>query len=87
MPTLGIVLEKFSKDEMFILTWLLYLVINKLPADMFDACWQNKGYFKFNAILLFCMMPGPIDLMIGFLATPAVEDSISIPTSCRMSHC
>tara|TARA_B100000768_G_C11166071_1_gene326640 strand:- start:351 stop:824 length:474 start_codon:yes stop_codon:yes gene_type:complete len=79
MPTPDIVLDMFSKDEMIMLAWLHFLVMDTFAGRyvwmrMLQA---DKPIQVSMPILLVCMMVGPLGLLIGILATPGVNDSIS----------
>ena len=79
MPTPDIVLELFSKDEMMILAWLHFLVMDTFAGRY---VWMrmiaaDKPVQFSMPILLVCMMLGPIGLLIGILTTLDVEDDIS----------
>ena len=78
----NIVIELFSSDEMVILAWLHFLVMDTFIGRYI---WMrmlaaNRPIQVSMPILLTCMMIGPIGLMFGILATLDVEDDISIPT-------
>ena len=82
MPTPDIVLDLFSTDEMIILAWLHFLVM-----DTFDGryVWMrmiaaDKPIQFSMPILLVCMMLGPIGLLVGILTTLDVDDDISKPS-------
>jgi len=79
MPTPEIVLEMFSKDEMIILAWLHFLVMDTFAGRYvwMRMLAKERPLQVSMPILLVCMMLGPIGLMIGILATPGIEDSIS----------
>jgi hypothetical protein len=79
MPTPEIVLEMFSKDEMIILAWLHFLVMDTFAGRYvwMRMLAKERPIHVSMPILLVCMMLGPIGLMIGILATPDIEDSIS----------
>ena len=79
MPTPEIVLETFSKDEMIILAWLHFLVMDTFAGRYvwMRMLAKERPIHVSMPILLVCMMLGPIGLMIGILATPDIEDSIS----------
>lgn len=82
MPTPDIVLELFSKDEMIILAWLHFLVMDTFAGRYI---WMRmlaaeRPIQISMPVLLFCMMAGPIGLLIGILATSDSKDDISIPS-------
>ena len=79
MPTPDIVLDLFSTDEMIILAWLHFLVMDTFAGRY---VWMrmiaaNKPIQFSMPILLVCMMLGPIGLLIGILTTLGVDDDIS----------
>ena len=79
MPTPDIVLDLFSKDEMIILAWLHFLVMDTFAGRY---VWMRmlaaeKPIQVSMPILLVCMMLGPIGLLIGILTTLDVDDDIS----------
>ena len=82
MPTPDIVLDLFSTDEMIILAWLHFLVMDTFAGRY---VWMrmiaaDKPIQFSMPILLVCMMLGPIGLLIGILTTLDVEDDISKPS-------
>jgi hypothetical protein len=79
MPTPSIVLEMFSKDEMIILAWLHFLVMDTFAGRhvWLRMLAKDRPIQVSMPILFVCMMLGPIGLLIGIIATPGVEDSIS----------
>ena len=82
MPTPDIVLDLFSTDEMIILAWLHYLVMDTFAGRY---VWMrmiaaDKPIQFSMPILLVCMMLGPIGLLIGILTTLDVDDDISKPS-------
>ena len=82
MPTPDIVLGLFSTDEMIILAWLHFLVMDTFAGRY---VWMrmiaaDKPIQFSMPILLVCMMLGPIGLLIGILTTLDVEDDISKPS-------
>ena len=82
MPTPDIVLDLFSKDEMIILAWLHFLVMDTFAGRY---VWMRmiaaeKPIQISMPILLVCMMLGPIGLLIGILTTLDVDDDISKPS-------
>ena len=79
MPTPDIVLDLFSTDEMIILAWLHFLVMDTFAGRY---VWMrmiaaDKPIQFSMPILLVCMMLGPIGLLIGILTTLDVNDDIS----------
>ena len=81
MPTPDIVLDLFSTDEMIILAWLHFLVMDTFAGRYI---WMrmiaaDKPIQFSMPILLVCMMLGPIGLLIGILTTLEVDDDISKP--------
>ena len=82
MPTPDIVLDLFSTDEMIILAWLHFLVMDTFAGRYI---WMrmiaaDKPIQFSMPILLVCMMLGPIGLLIGILTTLDVDDDISKPS-------
>ena len=82
MPTPDIVLDLFSTDEMIILAWLHFLVMDTFAGRY---VWMrmiaaDKPIQFSMPILLVCMMLGPIGLLIGILTTLDVDDDISKPS-------
>ena len=82
MPTPDIVLGLFSTDEMIILAWLHFLVMDTFAGRY---VWMrmiaaDKPIQFSMPILLVCMMLGPIGLLIGILTTLDVDDDISKPS-------
>ena len=82
MPTPEIVLDLFSTDEMIILAWLHFLVMDTFAGRY---VWMrmiaaDKPIQLSMPILLVCMMLGPIGLLIGILTTLDVDDDISKPS-------
>ena len=82
MPTPDIVLDLFSTDEMIILAWLHFLVMDTFAGRY---VWMrmiaaDKPIQLSMPILLVCMMLGPIGLLIGILTTLDVDDDISKPS-------
>jgi len=79
MPTPDIVLDLFSTDEMIILAWLHFLVMDTFAGRY---VWMrmiaaDKPIQFSMPILLVCMMLGPIGLLVGILTTLEVDDDIS----------
>ena len=82
MPTPEIVLDLFSTDEMIILAWLHFLVMDTFAGRY---VWMrmiaaDKPIQFSMPILLVCMMLGPIGLLIGILTTLDVDDDITKPS-------
>ena len=82
MPTTDIVIELFSDDQMIILAWLHFLVMDTFIGRYI---WMRmlaaeRPIQVSMPILLMCMMMGPIGLLAGILATLDVEDDISVPS-------
>jgi hypothetical protein len=69
----------FSKDEMIILAWLHFLVMDTFAGRhvWLRMLAKDRPIQVSMPILFVCMMLGPIGLLIGIIATPGVEDSIS----------
>ena len=82
MPTPNLVIELFSSDEMIILAWLHFLVMDTFIGRYIWMRMLAAGRpIQISMpVLLTCMMLGPIGLLIGILATLDVEDDISIPS-------
>ena len=81
MPTPDVVLELFSDDQMIILAWLHFLVLDTFAGRY---VWMrmlaaDKPIQVSMPVLLICMMMGPIGLVVGILATLEVKDDISVP--------
>ena len=85
MPTPDIVLDLFSTDEMIILAWLHFLVMDTFAGRYVWMRMIAAGKpIQFSMpILLVCMMLGPIGLLIGILTTLEVDDDISNSNSVR----
>ena len=82
MPTPDVVVDLFSTDEMLILAWLHFLVMDTFVGRY---VWMrmiaaDRPIQVSMPVLLFCMMAGPIGLLLGILTTSDVEDDISVPT-------
>tara|TARA_X000001036_G_scaffold210188_1_gene197471 strand:+ start:146 stop:610 length:465 start_codon:yes stop_codon:yes gene_type:complete len=82
MPTPDVVVDLFSTDEMLILAWLHFLVMDTFVGRY---VWMrmiaaDRPIQVSMPVLLFCMMAGPIGLLLGILTTLDVEDDISVPT-------
>mgnify|MGYP001162293089 FL=1 len=82
MPTTDIVIELFSDDQMIILAWLHFLVMDTFIGRYI---WMRmlaaeRPIQVSMPILVMCMMMGPIGLLAGILATLDVEDDISVPS-------
>ena len=82
MPTPEVVLDLFSADEMIILAWLHFLVMDTFVGRY---VWMrmiaaDRPIQVSMPVLLFCMMAGPIGLLLGILTTLDVEDDISVPS-------
>ncbi len=82
MPTPDLVIDLFSSDEMIILAWLHFLVMDTFIGRYI---WMRmlaaeRPIHVSMPILLMCMMMGPIGLLAGILATLDVEDDISVPS-------
>ena len=82
MSTPNLVIELFSSDEMIILAWLHFLVMDTFIGRYIWMRMLAAGRpIQISMpVLLACMMLGPIGLLIGILATLDVEDDISIPS-------
>ena len=75
-------MDLFSTDEMIILAWLHFLVMDTFAGRY---VWMrmiaaDKPIQFSMPILLVCMMLGPIGLLIGILTTLDVDDDISKPS-------
>ena len=73
--------ELFSDDQMIILAWLHFLVLDTFAGRY---VWMrmlaaDKPIHVSMPVLLMCMMMGPIGLVVGILATLDVKDDISVP--------
>ena len=82
MPTPSVVIDLFSSEEMIILAWLHFLVMDTFIGRYI---WMRmlaaeRPIQVSMPVLLMCMMMGPIGLLVGIAATLDVEDDISIPT-------
>ena len=82
MPTPDLVVDLFSSDDMVILAWLHFLVMDTFIGRYI---WMRmlaaeRPIQVSMPILLMCMMMGPIGLLAGILATLDVKDDISIPS-------
>ena len=82
MPTPDVVVDLFSTDEMLILAWLHFLVMDTFVGRY---VWMrmiaaDRPIQVSMPVLIFCMMAGPIGLLLGVLTTLDVEDDISVPT-------
>ena len=85
MPTPQIVIDLFSDDEMIILAWLHFLVMDTFSGRYI---WMrmlatNRPIQISMPVLLLCMMLGPIGLLLGILATREAKDDLSIPIFSR----
>ena len=82
MPTPDIVLDLFSTDEMIILAWLHFLVMDTFAGrNVWMRMIAADKPIQFSMpILLVCMMLGPIGLLIGILTTLDVDDDITKPS-------
>lgn len=81
-PTPEIVIELFSSDDMIILAWLHFLVMDTFAGRyIWMRMLQGGKPIQISApVLITCMMLGPIGLIIGIITTLDVEDDISKPT-------
>ena len=81
MPTPDLVIDLFSSDDMIILAWLHFLVMDTfIGRYVWMRMIAAKRPIQISMpILLTCMMLGPIGLLLGILATLDVEDDISKP--------
>ncbi len=82
MPTPDLVVDLFSSDDMIILAWLHFLVMDTFIGRYI---WMRmlaaeRPIQVSMPILLMCMMMGPIGLLAGILATLDVKDDISVPS-------
>ena len=82
MPTPDLVIELFSTDDMVILAWLHFLVMDTFIGRYI---WMrmlaaDRPIQVSMPVLLICMMMGPIGLLAGILATLDVKDDISFPS-------
>ena len=82
MPTPEIVVELFASEEMVILAWLHFLVMDTFIGRYIWMRMLAAGrpIQVSMPILVTCMMMGPIGLLAGILATLDVEDDISKPS-------
>ena len=82
MPTPDLVVELFSTDEMVILAWLHFLVMDTfIGRYIWMRMLAAERPIQISMpILLMCMMMGPIGLLAGILATLDVKDDISVPS-------
>ena len=82
MPTPEIVVELFASEEMVILAWLHFLVMDTFIGRYIWMRMLAAGrpIQVSMPILITCMMMGPIGLLAGILATLDVEDDISKPS-------
>ncbi len=82
MPTPEIVVELFSTEQMIILAWLHFLVMDTFIGRYIWMRMLAAGRpIQISApVLITCMMLGPIGLLAGVIATLDVEDDISVPT-------
>ena len=82
MPTPDLVIDLFSSDEMIILAWLHFLVMDTFIGRyvwMRMLAAERPIQVSMPGLLM-CMMMGPIGLLAGILATLDVEDDISVPS-------
>ena len=82
MPTPEVVVDLFAADEMIILAWLHFLVMDTFIGRYI---WMRmlaaeRPIQVSMPVLLLCMMMGPIGLLAGILATLDVEDAYSVPS-------
>ena len=82
MPTPDLVVDLFSTDDMIILAWLHFLVMDTFIGRYIWMRMLAAGrpIQVSMPILLMCMMMGPIGLFAGILATLDVKDDITVPT-------
>ena len=82
MPTPEVVVELFASEEMVILAWLHFLVMDTFIGRYIWMRMLAAGrpIQVSMPILVTCMMMGPIGLLAGILATLDVEDDISKPS-------
>ena len=82
MPTPEVVVELFASEEMVILAWLHFLVMDTFIGRYIWMRMLAAGrpIQVSMPILITCMMMGPIGLLAGILATLDVEDDISKPS-------
>ena len=82
MPTPEVVVELFASEEMVILAWLHFLVMDTFIGRYIWMRMLAAGrpIQVSMPILVTCMMMGPIGLLAGILATLDVEDDISVPS-------
>lgn len=81
-PTPVIVIDLFSSDEMIILAWLHFLVMDTFAGRyVWMRMLRAQRPLQISApVLITCMMLGPIGLILGIVLTSNVEDDISNPT-------
>ena len=81
-PTPKIVIDLFSTDDMIILAWLHFLVMDTFAGRyIWMRMLQGEKPIQISApVLITCMMLGPIGLILGIITTLDVEDDISKPT-------
>ena len=77
-----IVIDLFSSDEMIILAWLHFLVMDTFAGRyVWMRMLRAQRPLQISApILITCMMLGPIGLILGIVLTSNVDDDISNPT-------
>ena len=82
MPTPDVVVDLFSSDDMVILAWLHFLVMDTfIGRYIWMRMLAAERPIQISMpILLMCMMMGPIGLIAGILVTSDVKDDISIPS-------
>lgn len=80
MPTPEIVLEMFSKDQMIMLAWLHFLVMDTFAGRYvwLRMLESDKPIQISLPILITCMMVGPLGLLLGILFTNDVNESFSV---------
>ena len=80
MPTPEIVLEMFSKEQMIMLAWLHFLVMDTFAGRYvwLRMLESDKPIQISLPILVICMMVGPLGLLLGILVTNEVEESFSV---------
>ena len=76
MPTPQIVLDLFSEDEMIILAWLHFLVMDTFAGRFvwMRMLEKEKPIQISMPVLLCCMMIAPVGLVLGILLTTTKEE-------------
>ena len=76
MPTPQIVLDLFSEDEMIILAWLHFLVMDTFAGRFvwLRMIEKSKPIQVSMPVLLLCMMIAPVGLALGVLLTTSKNE-------------